>query len=87
MSVRVTEGSRPSMPASTRASLLEMSKVRAATYGSLASLALALLELALVLGVRGSEISSIWEVQNGASLLLPAFVVLAIATIRPSITL
>jgi arylsulfatase A-like enzyme len=80
MSQRAAERSRPSIPASTRASLLEMSKARAAAYGSLASLALALLELVLVLGVRGSEVSSIWEVQNGASLLLPAFVLLAIAT-------
>jgi arylsulfatase A-like enzyme len=80
MSVRVTEGSRPSMPSSARVSLLEMSKVRAATYGSLASLALALLELALTLALRSSEIASVWEIQNGASLLLPAFAVLAIAS-------
>jgi hypothetical protein len=80
MSQRAAERSRPSIPASTRASLLEMSKARAAAYGSLASLGLALLELVLVLGVRGSEISSIWEIQNGASLLLPAFGLLAIAT-------
>src|SRR5687768_7520516 len=80
MSQRAAERSRPGIPASTRASLLDMSKARAAAFGSLASLGLALLELVLVLGVRGSGISSIWEIQNGASLLLPAFGLLAIAT-------
>jgi arylsulfatase A-like enzyme len=80
MSVRGPFGSRPSIAAGPRANLLEMSKVRAATYGSLASLVLVLAELAFVLGVRGSEISSVWEVQNGLLLLLPAIVAVAIAT-------
>lgn len=78
MSERGPVSSRHSIPASARATLLEMSKVRAATYGSVASLALCLLELAVVLSLRGSEISSIWEIHGGATMLLPAFVLLAV---------
>ncbi len=80
MSVRVAEGSRSAAPPSTRASLVELSRVRAALFGGLASLALLVAELGVVLGFRSAEISSIWEIQNGASLLLPSFVALAVAT-------
>jgi hypothetical protein len=80
MSVRAESGSRPSIPASTRASLFELGKLVAALYGSLASLGLLLLELCVVLLGRGAEVSSIWEVQNGALLLLPACVAVAVVT-------
>jgi hypothetical protein len=79
MSVRARDGSRPSIAASSRSSLgaLELGKRRAALYGSLAGFGLLLLELSLVLLLRGTEVSSVWEVQNGASLLLPGYAVLA----------
>jgi arylsulfatase A-like enzyme len=80
MNVRAAGGSRPSIPASARPSSLELSQVVAASYGALASFGLLLLELCFTLFSRGSEVSSVWEVQNGASLLLPAFVTLAVAT-------
>jgi arylsulfatase A-like enzyme len=80
MSVRAESASRPSLPASARASLLELGKLVAALYGSLASLSLLLLELGVVLMARGAEVSSVWEVQNGAFLLLPAYVAVAVAT-------
>src|SRR5690349_14041884 len=80
MSVRVAEGSRPSIPVSTRFGLLDMPKLRVALGGSLASLGLLLLELLLVLSLRRAEVSSVWEVQNGAVLLLPVFLALAVLT-------
>jgi len=80
MSVRAESGSAPSSPASTRANLLELGKLVAALYGSLASLCLLLLELCAVLLVRGSELSSFWEVQHGAVLLLPACLAVAVVT-------
>jgi len=78
MSPRSAAGSRPSFPDSTRASLREQGALGAVLYGSLASLGLLLLEVSLVLLLRGAEISSIWEVQNGGALLLPAFLALSI---------
>jgi arylsulfatase A-like enzyme len=78
MTVRAAEASRPSLPASVRARLLEVPKVVVALYGSAASLLLLLLELFIVLLARGSEVSSIWEIQNGASMLLPACCVLSV---------
>lgn len=78
MSVRVAAGSRPSIPDSTRAGVLEPAPLSAARYGALASFCLLLLELAAALLLRGAELSSIWEVQNGASLLLPAYLALSV---------
>src|SRR4051794_19548713 len=78
MNVRARDGSRPGMPASSRSRAREPGKVRVALHGSLAGFALLLLELTLVLLLHGGEVSSIWEVQNGASLLLPGYAVLAI---------
>src|SRR5258706_15440556 len=78
MSVRAADDSRPSIPASTRQSLLELGKLTGALCGSVASVGLLLLELLVVLFLRGAEVSSIWEVQNGASLLLPAYLTLGI---------
>ncbi|HEY6077163.1 MAG TPA: hypothetical protein VIW29_00070, partial [Polyangiaceae bacterium] len=72
------EGSRPGGPASGRADLLEGSRLASAVYGAAAALALLLVELTLVLLLRRDEISSVWEVQHGASLLLPGFVLLAL---------
>ena len=79
MSVRSAASSRPSIPDSTRPSLLAHSSLFSALYGALAGFGLLLLELSLALVGRGAELSSIWEVQNGASLLLPAYVTLSIA--------
>jgi arylsulfatase A-like enzyme len=78
MTVRSAAGSRPSTPDRPRVSLLEQGALVAALFGALGSLGLLLLELALVLVVRGAEISSIWEVQNGGSLLLPAYLTLSV---------
>ncbi len=80
MSVRAESGSRHSIPASTRASLLELGKLAAVLYGSLGSLGLLLLELLVVLLARGAEVSSVWEVQNGTLLLAPGCVVVAIVS-------
>jgi len=80
MSVRAESGSAPSSPASARASLLEVGKLEAALYGSLASLCLLLLELCVVLLGRGSELSSSWEVQHGAVLLLPGCLAVAVVS-------
>ena len=78
MSVRSRAGSRPSFPDSGRALPREQGALGAVLYGSLASFSLLLLELSLVLLVRGAEVSSIWEVQNGGVLLLPAYLALSI---------
>jgi Sulfatase/HEAT repeats len=78
MSLRSAAGSRPSIPDSTRERLLEQGSLFAAVYGSVASFGLLLLELSLVLLLRGAELSSVWEVQNGAALLLPAYLTLSI---------
>lgn len=78
MSVRSPAGSRSSFPDSSRGVLRDQGALGAVLYGSLASLLLLLLELLLVLLVRGAEISSIWEVQNGGALLLPAYVALSV---------
>ena len=78
MSVRAAAGSRSSIPESARPNLPERGLLAAALYGSLSSVGLLLLELGLALALRGAEISSIWEVQNGASLLLPAYLALGI---------
>ncbi|HKY41237.1 MAG TPA: sulfatase-like hydrolase/transferase [Polyangiaceae bacterium] len=78
MSVSVAEGARPGLKVNAAGSPFDVSIARAALYGSLAGLLLLLLELGVVLFTRGAEVSSIWEVHNGASMLLPAFVVLAV---------
>src|SRR6478609_7683795 len=78
MSVSAADSPRPSLPASVRGNLLGLGKWAAALYGALASLLLLLLETAWVLLLRGAEISSVWEVQTGIALLLPAFVALAV---------
>ncbi len=78
MNVRAAAGSRPSIPESARTTPLERGLLVAAVYGSLSSVGLFLLELGLALVLRGSEVSSVWEVQNGASLLLPAYLALGI---------
>lgn len=78
MSLRSAAGSRPSSPDGTRISVLESGSHVAALYGSLASLLALLLELLLVVLLRGSEISSIWELQHGTALLLPAYLTLAV---------
>jgi arylsulfatase A-like enzyme/HEAT repeat protein len=78
MSVRSVAGSRPSIPDSSRAGVFEPSSLFSAVYGALASFGLLLLELGVSLGLRGAELSSIWEVQSGASLLLPAYLTLSV---------
>jgi len=78
MSVDVADGPRSSPPLSARAGVGELAKLRAALLGSAASFGLLLSELVVALSARSAEVSSVWEVQNGASLLLPAFVLLAI---------
>jgi len=78
MSVSAADSPRPSLPASVRGNLLGLGKWAAALYGALASLLLLLLETACVLLLRGAEVSSVWEVQTGVALLLPAFVALAV---------
>ena len=78
MTARSAAGSRPSIPDRAGKSLLEHGALVAALVGALGSLGLLLLELALVLLVRGAEISSIWEVQNGGALLLPAYLTLSV---------
>jgi arylsulfatase A-like enzyme len=80
MTLRALEGSQPEIPASGRGNLHEVSRLACATYGAAASLLLLLLELTLVLLVRRAEISSVWEVQHGLTLLLPGFVLLALAS-------
>src|SRR5688500_97444 len=79
MTLRVAEGARPGLPVSASTGSFDVSRTRAALYGSLASLLLLLVELVVALFMRGAEVASIWEVQNGASMLLPAFVALAIS--------
>ncbi|HEX2873578.1 MAG TPA: sulfatase-like hydrolase/transferase, partial [Polyangiaceae bacterium] len=76
--MRSRAGSRSSFPDSSRAAPREQGALGAVLYGSLASLLVLLLELLLVLVARRAEISSIWEVQNGAALLLPAYVALSV---------
>lgn len=80
MSVSAADGPRPSVPVSSRGGLPELGKLAAVLYGSLASLALLVLEATLVLSLRAAEVSSVWEVQGGVLLLLPAFFLLAIVT-------
>jgi hypothetical protein len=79
MSVTAADGPRSSVPLSARGSLTELGKLPAISYGSLASLGLLLLETAAVLSQRAAEISSVWEVQSGVLLLLPAYALLAVA--------
>jgi hypothetical protein len=78
MSVRAAGVSRPSIPES-ESGLPELGQLFCAVWGALASLVLLLGELVLVLSLRSAEVSSVWEVQNGVALLLPAFVAFAIA--------
>lgn len=77
MSLEVAEGARPSAPTSRRAARPDVSKAWAILYGCVASFALLLIELGAVLLARRAEVSSIWEIQEGASQLLPAFAVLS----------
>src|SRR6478735_8979997 len=81
MSVSVAEGAQGSAPASAqpgRAGSSQLTRLRAALLGSLASFGLLLLELSGVLTARSRELSSVWEIQNGVALLLPGFVAAAI---------
>jgi arylsulfatase A-like enzyme len=78
MSVPVVEGARPGVKSNTSASPFAVSTPRAALYGSLAGFLLLLVELGVALGLRAAEVSSIWEVHGGATMLLPAFVVLSV---------
>lgn len=78
MSLRTAESS--GLPPSSRSVPRELSATAAVVYGALASFALVLLELALALALRGAELASVWEVQNGTFLMLPALVSLAAVT-------
>lgn len=77
MSVRVAGVSRSSIPSSSSLRS-EPDKLRSVAYGALASLGLLGVELLAILSLRSAEVSSIWELQNGVLLLLPAFVALAV---------
>lgn len=72
MSLRAAESS--GLPPSSRSAPRELGAAEAVVYGALASFALVLVELLLSLLLRGAEVSSVWEAQNGTLLLLPALV-------------
>ncbi len=75
MTVAVDEGARPSPGQVTLVpEVFGLSCLR----GSATALGLLLLEFSLVLWLRGSEITSMWEVQRGATLLLPAYVAFSV---------
>ncbi len=78
MSDRGAVGYGPSSPSSTRVAPAELSDISAVAFGVLASFALALAEVLVVLWARSAEVSSIWEIQGGAPLLVPALLVLAL---------
>jgi len=73
MSLRGAEGSRPSLAGAERSAMLLR-----CLQGGAAALSLLLLELCFVLSLRRAELSSVWEVQHGAALLLPGYVVLSV---------
>jgi arylsulfatase A-like enzyme len=78
MSVRAEGVPRPSSAPASSASVTTLRWPFAATVGAAASLLLLLVELAWVLSVRRAEVSSVWEAQSALSLLLPAFLALAV---------
>lgn len=76
MNVRAAESSRAGAPVSSRSAPRELGLVTATAFGAAASLALGLLEVVITLALRSSEVSSVWEAQNGLLLLLPALLCL-----------
>lgn len=78
MNVRAAESSRAGAPASSRSAGRELGVVAAMSLGAAASLGLGLCELVLTLVLRSSELSSVWEAQNGLLLLLPALACLGV---------
>jgi len=78
MSVRSAARSRPSIPDSAREPVLDQGSPFVVLVGASASFGLFMLELAAALAWRGAELSSVWEVQNGATMLLPAALTLSV---------